>query len=401
MIYSYKYKKIDDIDILYLYFDFSDEFFNKNSFNNIDDYIRNFINKNKILFKTGIITIVIGGSVFYKVWLNDINTDPIIDANYNIVNYNNDVDDSNSVESYEIVSNDDINKVNDNASNEVISNNNVTITDEVETSSNNGIYVNVLRSDNSYINLELEEYVVGVVGAEMPASFPSEALKSQAVIARTYALKTMSRGKTLTDSVSTQRYMSNSELKQLWGNSFDTYYQKVKNAVYDTSGLYLSYNGDYCDCVYHSTSNGKTENSVNVWGNYYPYLVSVDSSYDSVNPSFLKDTFISYSDISKKLNILVDDNTVININDKTESGRVSSITIGNKNYTGVELRNFLGLRSTDFSIDKNNDGLIFHTRGYGHGVGLSQYGASGMASSGYSFQDILKHYYTGVTINHI
>lgn len=265
----------------------------------------------------------------------------------------------------------------------------------------NNIYVTIHRSNGQIINLELEEYIIGVVGAEMPASFNIEALKSQAILARTYALKSIDKGKTLTDNSSTQNYKNNDELKKFWGKDFDKYYSKIKNAVNSTKGLYLSYNGSKIDAIYHSTSNGQTEDAVNVWGNSFPYLVSVESKYDTTNKSFEMEKFISYPDLSIKLNMEINNFTNINILGRTSGNRIDSIEINGHVYSGVKIRSLLGLRSSDFDITKSDTGITFKTRGYGHGVGMSQYGANGMANAGYTYNQILKHYYNGVTINHV
>ena len=270
-----------------------------------------------------------------------------------------------------------------------------------EIKEDNKNYITIKRSNGLITNLEIEEYVIGVVGAEMPASFDEEALKAQAVIARTYAVSSLNKGKILTDNSSTQNYKDNEELKKMWGNNYNKYYQKVKNAVDDTKGIYLTYNGQIIDAVYHSTSNGQTENAKYVWGTSKPYLVSVDSTYDTSNKSFNYEKFIAYADLSKKLNMEINFDTNFNIISKTAGNRIDKIQINDKTYTGVELRNLLGLRSADFEITKEENGINFKTKGYGHGVGLSQYGANGMAKAGYNYQEILTHYYTGVKLTKI
>ena len=288
-----------------------------------------------------------------------------------------------------------------NQSNNSISNSNKVIEENVQEEKqvvDNSIYVKVKRKSGNVETIELEEYIIGVVSAEMPALFHTEALKSQAVIARTYALKSIVSGKILTDTESTQSYKSVSELTSLWGNNYNTYYNKIKQCVMDTKGMYLTYNGNYIDAVYHSTSNGKTESSKEVWGNFYPYLVSVDSSYDNLNPSFLYSVNFTYQELTSKLGIEITSDTNFNILGLTEGNRVSSIEINGKTYKGVEFRSILGLRSADFVIEKNDIGVKITTKGYGHGVGLSQYGANGMAKNGSSYIDILKHYYKGVSI---
>ena len=272
-------------------------------------------------------------------------------------------------------------------------------TTEVEEIQDNNTYINLQKKDGSIQKIELEEYVVGVVGAEMPALFNVEALKAQAIIARTYALKANSKGKNLRDNESNQSYKTNDELQRLWGGNYGAYYAKVKRAVNETKGTVLTYNGNYIEAVYHSTSNGVTESSVNVWGNYYPYLVSVSSQYDNLNVSFFVSKEISYQELSNKLGFNINKETIIELNGKTSGNRVESVKIGERVYKGIDFRNILGLRSADFEIEYTDTGIIFTTKGYGHGVGLSQYGANGMAKNGYSCEAILKHYYPGVSLS--
>lgn len=262
----------------------------------------------------------------------------------------------------------------------------------------NTTYVTVYRKKGTVEQIELEEYIVGVVAAEMPASFNIEALKAQAVIARTYALKKISKGEKLTDTVSTQAYIDTNQMKTKWGNEYSKYYNKIVEAVNKTKGQVVKYNGNYIDALYHAVSNGKTENAKEVWGNDIPYLKSVDSSWDKKTTAYLKIENKEFSVLMKTLGIEIDTNTDITILSKDASGRVSKVKIGDKTYTGVELRTLLNLRSTDFDITITANGLEIVTRGYGHGVGMSQYGANEMAKQGYKYQDIIKHYYTNVKI---
>ena len=262
----------------------------------------------------------------------------------------------------------------------------------------NNIYIS-LNKNGKVSKIELEEYLIGVVGAEMPAAFHIEALKAQAIVSRTYALKKHSKGEVLKANESNQSYKTNSELKSLWGSNYETYYNKIKKAVTSTKGKYLTYNGKYIEAVFHSTSNGKTESSVNVWGNSYPYLVSVASPYDNLNKTFTKSVKISFNDLSKKLGFSINQETTWQIVSKTSGNRVKEIKVDNHSYSGVALRNLLGLRSADFDVSVKEDGVVFTTRGYGHGVGLSQYGANGYAKNGSTYEQILKHYYKGVKIS--
>lgn len=271
-----------------------------------------------------------------------------------------------------------------------------TIKEEVKEKKN---LVTVYRSNGTILQIEMEEYIVGVVAAEMPASFNIEALKAQSVIARTYALKKISKGEKLTDTVNTQSYLDISQMKSKWGSEFSKYYNKIISAVNSTKGQYLTYNGEYIEAVYHSTSNGYTEDAVNVWGRSFPYLKSVESSWDKSASSYLKITNKEFDMVMKTLGLSYDETTEISVISRNESGRVSEVKIGDNIYTGIEFRNLLGLRSTDFDIEVSDGDMNIITRGYGHGVGLSQYGANGMANAGYNYKEIITHYYNGVKLN--
>lgn len=258
--------------------------------------------------------------------------------------------------------------------------------------------ITVYRSNGIVINLNMTDYLIGVVSSEMPASFNFEALKAQSVLARTYALKAKQTGKKLTDTVSTQSYIDIDQMKNKWGNSFNTYYNKIKNAVENTNGEYLSYNGNYIEALYHSTNNGKTESSLDVFGNYYPYLISVSSEYDKNASSYLRTINMPIDTISNKLGLSLNNDSVINILSYTDGGNIKEININGNNFSGKKVRELLGLRSADFDISISDNNANITTRGYGHGVGMSQYGANGMANAGYNYKDILSHYYPGTTL---
>ncbi len=448
MINGYTIRKVNGQDVMYLFFDFNYEF---SSFDfmakreKIHDVVRNFIRDHNIFFKGATIALVSGGVLFGSINLSNpsfsqvaMNNNVSIEEKVDLESKddftvddieNNSVDSVSSEQDFVIntdspsivvdnksdtvgdgvysntsdtVNNSVLESVENNTASEFVENNTISESlNEVSESVDNNIYVNVRRSDGRVVSLELEDYVTGVVGTEMPALFNSEALKAQAVIARTYALKANSIGRVLSDNESTQSYKDNGELASMWGGNYSSYYSKVMDAVNSTKGMYLTYNGNYIEAVYHSTSNGQTEDSSNVWGNSYPYLVSVDSVYDNSNPSFSISKSFSYTDLSSKLGFNVDRSSDFNILGFTSGGRVSSISIDNHQFSGVSFRNMLGLRSADFDIIKNDEGVIITTRGYGHGVGMSQYGANGMAKDGYSFSDILFHYYPGVSLEQL
>ena len=428
LINGYSIKKINNEDVLFIYVDFYSEFaiIDKENTTKLKNKIKQYIKNNKISFKGSLITLVAGGVMIGTISLNqpkknvtsNINCSKIV-AMMNEVNVLDNQDVYNNIEiindkiedtklEQEVVEEEIHNKNNYQVETKtnmatqkdnIISEDDSNIEEETRTDIDNNIYVALHKKNGTVETIELEDYVIGVIGAEMPASFNIEALKAQAVVARTYAVNIIKSNKTLTDNNSTQNYKSNNELMSMWGSSYNLYYEKIKNAVYDTKGLYITYNGSIIDAVYHSTSNGKTEDSIYVWGNSIPYLKSVESTYDSTNKNYLSTVFFSYEDLTNKLNNIVDINTELNIIERNESGRIVTIDINGITYSGVKIRSLLGLRSTDFDIEKTDTGIKFTTRGYGHGVGMSQYGANGMANNGSSYKDILLHYYNGVTIN--
>lgn len=256
--------------------------------------------------------------------------------------------------------------------------------------------ITLYRSNGEILNLTINEYLIGAVAGEMPASFNIEALKAQAVVSRTYLLKRIKNNNIIIDSTMQQVYKDNNELKNMWKNDFDKYYSKIKKAVLDTDKIAIYYNGDYIDALYHSTSNGYTLNSENVWSNAIPYLKSVESKWDLNASSYLKNT---NKDIAYVLSLFgIDDINKIQIVSRDDTNHVKEIKVGDKIYKGTTFRSLLKLRSTDFDIMVNDNSVVFITRGFGHGVGMSQYGTNGMANEGYNYIDILNHYYTNVSI---
>ena len=255
-------------------------------------------------------------------------------------------------------------------------------------------------------SIGLEEYIVGVLAGEMPIYFELEALKAQAVAARSYALKRMEYNKDneydVVDSIMNQVYLDRDYLKEAWGSSYTSNINKLIRAVNETSGEYLDYDGGIADALFFSTSNGYTENSDVVFSFDVPYLKSVDSKWDeSVSSVFHSSITISVSDFLQKMKISNSDKVVFSDIVKSDTGRVISININGVDFKGMDVYNNLGLKSLDFSLEQVGSNIVINTSGYGHGVGMSQYGALGMAKNGYNYRDILFHYYTGVTIKKI
>ena len=256
------------------------------------------------------------------------------------------------------------------------------------------------------VGVPFEQYIVGVLAGEMPIYFNLEALKAQAVAARSYALKRMEYNKDndfdVVDSILNQVYLDDGYLKDAWGNDYVGNINKLREAVNATSMEYLDYNGDVIDALFFSTSNGYTETSSLVFNIDLPYLQSVSSSWDEKTSSAFKSTTsMSLRDFYNKLNIDYYDYFDVKILEKSSTNRIIKLSINGKEFLGRDLYNILGLKSTDFSLKKDGDKVIINTIGYGHGVGMSQYGAEGMAEEGYSYIDILKHYYVGTNIKKI
>lgn len=256
------------------------------------------------------------------------------------------------------------------------------------------------------VGVPFEQYIVGVLAGEMPIYFNLEALKAQAVAARSYALKRMEYNKDndfdVVDSILNQVYLDDSYLKDAWGDDYVGNINKLREAVNATSMEYLDYNGDVIDALFFSTSNGYTETSSLVFNIDLPYLQSVSSSWDEKTSSAFKSTTsMSLRDFYSKLNIDYSDYFDVKILEKSSTNRIIKLSINGKEFLGRDLYNILGLKSTDFSLKKDGDKVIINTIGYGHGVGMSQYGAEGMAEEGYSYIDILKHYYVGTNIKKI
>ncbi len=267
--------------------------------------------------------------------------------------------------------------------------------------------IRVKREEKNVIEtINLEDYIVGVIAGEMPIHFEMEALKAQAVAARSYALKRMEynsdKNHDIVDTVLNQVYLDDEHLKKSWENSYEENMLKVRTAVLSTKGEYIEYNGKIADALYFSTSNGFTENSEEIFGFEVPYLRSVESIWDAeVSPVFNETKKYNIKDFYEKLELKYKENITINIIKKSSTGRILNLKINNIEMTGSKLASKLKLRSNDFEINQNEKEIIIKTKGFGHGVGMSQYGAQGMAKQGYKYDEILKHYYKETKISKI
>ncbi len=261
------------------------------------------------------------------------------------------------------------------------------------------------ETDGSIEEKKLEDYIVGVVSAEMPASFETEALKAQAIAARTYALYKKETRKDLNYDLiigtKDQAYQNNQTLLKKWGLNFFKNYLKIRDAVKETQNEVITYNGEIINAFYFSMSNGYTENVQSVFGGTLPYLESVESKWDNetINNYEYKKT-ISKEEFCQSLEIPCEEIIIENIK-RNATNHVDEITINGITWKGTKLRTLLGLRSTDITINILENEIELITKGYGHGVGMSQYGANGMAKDGYTYEQILKYYYKNVEITKI
>lgn len=272
---------------------------------------------------------------------------------------------------------------------------------------------------NSVEEIELEEYIVGVVASEMPANFDEEAIKAQAVAARTFYINrksnkcsnATSHNAEICNTVHCQVYMNKEERLNLWDSkNREKYWNKIKSAVSETKGQILTYEGEVLEYPqYFAVSSGKTEDSKDVLALDIPYLKSTESSGEEVAPKFKStkeiDTDEFINEINKKYpksRIKKENVTdLIYIKKYNISGSVNEIKLGENSIKGTEFRKLFNLSSTYFTLDIRDDIVTIACTGYGHGVGMSQWGANIMAKNGYTYKDILKHYYHGIEIENL
>lgn len=275
------------------------------------------------------------------------------------------------------------------------------------------------RSEDRVEEIDLEEYVMGVVASEVPANFEEEALKAQAVAARTFYMSKRNnpnkeekeKGAEICDTTHCQVYMSKDERISKWSKSeAGSNWEKIQKAVLDTKGQVLTYDGSVLEYPqFFATSSGKTEDAKDVFSMDVPYLKSEDSKGEEIAPKYKTSTQIPINDFINKINSKykgVNANksnlsSLIKILSFTEAGSVKEIKIGNEIVKGTEFRTLFNLNSTNFTLDFQQDSVEVNCKGYGHGVGMSQWGANAMAKSGSKYDEILKHYYSGVEIQEI
>jgi stage II sporulation protein D len=274
------------------------------------------------------------------------------------------------------------------------------------------IQIAVYRTESDTIEkVPLESYIQGVVASEMPAEFELEALKAQALAARTYIIRRLiakdysdsPEGAIVTDTQTHQVYQNEEELRERWGLEYERRISRINQAVNGTVGQVLTYEGRPINATFFSTSNGYTENSEDYWSAKIPYLRSVPSPWDESSPRFNDQIIMPVEEFQKKLDVKMalpasTNGTFSHILSTTSGKRVKEVKIGDQVFTGREVRERLGLSSSHFDFNLEEGQVIINTFGWGHGVGMSQWGANGMAKEGYSAEEIVKYYYKEIQV---
>jgi len=273
--------------------------------------------------------------------------------------------------------------------------------------------IRLLHTNSGEIeNIEMDTYLYGVVSAEMPANYNIEALKAQAIVARTYTIYKLLNGSKhenaniCDSSLCCQAWISKDNRFARWDENLrNEYWNKIVTAVDSTSGKYIVYNGEPINAFFHSNSGGLTELPSNVWGGSYPYLQVVATSGEEEYNGYASEVEFSKDELIQKMlekysnfQINFDEVNCIQILDLTEGWRVKTMKIGNVCLSGVDVRKIFGLKSARFDFEIIGDNIKFKVIGYGHGVGLSQNGADALAKSGMNYEEIIKYYYKDVEI---
>ncbi len=290
-----------------------------------------------------------------------------------------------------------------------ISKNQTETTNPIETtqaSANTDTLSVLMVSADKVVDMTVSDYLLGAVAAEMPASFHTEALKAQAVACYSYMLWLKENADNpeydiTSDPSKHQGCLSDAEMKEKWGNKYESYKKKIEDAVSAVYGEYLTYNSEVILALFHAISPGKTQNSNEVWETSLPYIKSKNAPGDTLSPDYDSELTISCDEIREKFEVTakIKDSELIDIFTLSDSNYVKSIPIGDKTLSAREFASVLGLRSPYFTAEYKESSYIFKVKGYGHGLGMSQYSADYMARQGSNYKQILLHFYEGVEIN--
>ncbi|MBR5246511.1 MAG: stage II sporulation protein D [Clostridia bacterium] len=268
-------------------------------------------------------------------------------------------------------------------------------------------------SSKNITEMTLNDYLLGVVAAEINPTYHEETIKAQTIASHTLLLyvknhknEALQNADITDDSTQHQAFLTVEQQKEKWGENYDLYVSKISKCIDEVINLVLLYNGEYINSVFHSMSNGRTENAKDVWGGDYPYLQSVPSVGDTLSPAHISTVSVSVKDFEDKIKtqgIKTDDKPEKWIKEitHTDTGMVKTIKIGDKELKGTDIRTLFQLKSSTFTLEYKDEKFVFTVKGYGHGVGMSQYGANHMASQGFNYEQILKHYYNEIEIKEI
>lgn len=274
--------------------------------------------------------------------------------------------------------------------------------------------IKLLHSSTGEIQeIKLDEYLYGVVSSEMPANFEIEALKAQAIVARTYTMYKIinvskhENANICDDSKCCQAWISKQDRLNKWDEEErESNWNKIVQAIEETKGKIVTYDNKPINAFFHANSGGITEEPINVWGGSgYPYLQAVATSGEENYSQYSSEVILTKNELENKIKEKYSDFEIdwneeksIQVLEYTDGNRVKTIKIGNKNLAGVEVRTIIGLKSANFEVNIENENVKFAVKGYGHGVGMSQTGANSMAKEGKNYEEIIKHFYVGVEI---
>lgn len=288
---------------------------------------------------------------------------------------------------------------------------NISSAEESTEQKSSGETITVLMADTGEAKeLSMREYIISALAAEMPAVYEEDALRAQALASVTLARYMMIHNQNnaelsgaviSTDSKKYQAYMSTEQMKERWGESFDEYYKKLCDAVDEVLPLQITYGGEPITAAFHAVSSGQTEAAENVWGKAVPYLISVESVGDSLSPGYRSTVSLSPDELTGALELSPDERPLdewVGDGKYSDAGTLLEIEICGVSFTGARIREILDLRSAAIKISFDGTDFVFDVTGYGHGVGLSQYGADYYARQGYTWREIIEHYYPGTEI---
>ncbi|MBR3816937.1 MAG: stage II sporulation protein D [Clostridia bacterium] len=265
-------------------------------------------------------------------------------------------------------------------------------------------------STGNILTLDFQDYLIGAVAAEMPASFSEEALKAQSVACYTYALWIIENADRAPDSLfdisddssKHQGYLTNADMKDKWGDKYEKYYSKIKKAVTETRGEYISFSSKPAMTVFHGLSSGKTVSAKELWGYDIPYLISVDAPGDKLSPDLISENEFTKEEFSKIVTGITEQKASTDISadvsDVTRDGYLNKLSINGAEIGRSDIRSAFSLKSSCFKIQITEDQVIFSVYGRGHGIGMSQYSADFMARQGYDYKEILGHFYPGTEL---